>query len=204
MVLGASGSCGAAVSRMLAREGAGVALGGRSRQKLETLEQEIRDLGGRALVVGTHLTKRHHLLHLMEAAAESFGGVDILLFMAGVGAPYLRSLDVGGWEESVDVNIKGFLYSLAAALPLMCEGGGGRVICFSMGDTDHLRTAAQNVRRALLRELVQEFGEQDIRAGEVFVSDPPRTDPERCAEATRRLLTDGEGEAGLRFRRVHG
>lgn len=203
MVLGASGSCGAAVSRMLAREGAGVALGGRSRQKLEALEEEIRDLGWRALVVGTHLAKRHHLLHLMEAAAESFGGVDILLFMAGVDAPSLRSLDVSGWEESVDVNIKGFLYSLAA-LPLMREGGGGRVICFSMGDTDPLRTAAQNVLRALLRELVQEFRDQNIRAGEVFVSDPRCTDPERCAEATHRLLTDGKGEADLQFRRIHG
>ena len=104
----------------------------------------------------------------------------------------------------MDMNIKGFLYALAAVLPLMCEGGGGRVICFSMGEMNPLRSAAHNVRRALLRELVQEFRDQDIGAGEAFVSDPRRTGPEQCAEATRQLLTDAEEAAGLRFRRVHG
>lgn len=189
---------------MLAREGASIAMGGRSRQKLETLEQEIRDSGGEAISVGTHLAKRHHLLHLMGAAAESFGGIDILLFMAGISAPPLESFDVTGWERSVDVNIKGFLYSLAAVLPFMCETGSGQVVCFSLGDADPLRIAAQNVRRALLREMVEEFSAQNIRAGEVFVSDSRGADPERCAEATCGLLADEKGGAELHFRRVRG
>jgi citronellol/citronellal dehydrogenase len=94
MVLGGSGPYGAAVARVLGREGANVALGGRDRQRLEELEEQVRGLGGEALVLGGHLAKRHHPAHLVEAAVEAFGGLDALLFMACATAPPLESLDL--------------------------------------------------------------------------------------------------------------
>src|SRR5215212_4810891 len=128
VVLGASNPYGGATARMLAREGANLVLGGRSRDQLEALEREIRVSGGEALVIGTHLAKRHHPAHLVQAAQERFGGVEILLFMAHASAPPLSSLEVEGWERSIDINIKGFLYSLAAALPIMRAGGEGHIV----------------------------------------------------------------------------
>ena len=107
MVLGGSGPYGDAAARALGREGANLALGGRNRQKLEEQEAEIRARGGEALVLGVHLAKRHHPAHLVEAAVETFGGLDALLFMASASAPPLRSLDVDAWERSLDVNVRG-------------------------------------------------------------------------------------------------
>jgi NADP-dependent 3-hydroxy acid dehydrogenase YdfG len=192
VVLGASAPYGAAATRMLAREGARVALGGRSREKLEALEAEIRALGGEALVVGTHLAKRHHPAHLVEAAVAEFGGVEILLFMAHASAPPLGSMDLDAWERSVDVNVKGFLYAVVAALPAMREGGGGQVVCLNVDDPDPpdpLYEASRAAARVLLRELARELSAEGIRASEVTL-DSRRADPERCAEAIRRLLAD--------------
>jgi NADP-dependent 3-hydroxy acid dehydrogenase YdfG len=73
IVLGGSSAYGAAAVRALARESVNVVLGGRDRDRLETLEEEAQILGGEALVVGTHLAKRHHPAHLVEAAVEAFG-----------------------------------------------------------------------------------------------------------------------------------
>jgi NAD(P)-dependent dehydrogenase (short-subunit alcohol dehydrogenase family) len=97
---------------------------GRDRQKLEELEEQVRSLGGEALVLSVHLAKRHHPAHLVEA----FGGLDAMLFMACATAPPLTSLDIDAWERSLDVNVRGFIYCLVAALPAMRERGGGRVV----------------------------------------------------------------------------
>lgn len=197
VVLGASGFYGAATARMLGHEGVNLVLGGRSRDKLEALEKEITDSGGRALVVGTHLAKRHHLDHLMNAAVEGFGGLDALLFMARSSAPPLANLDMDAFDRSVDVNVKGFLYAVAAALPIMREGGGGRVVYLSaaLEAPDTLYDASQAAVRVLLRELGREFYEEGIRASEVTLSDSLRTDAGRCAEAVCGALTVPDSEA---------
>src|SRR5215212_176507 len=140
MVLGGSGPYGTAAARVLGREGANVALGGRDRQRLEELEEQVRAHGGEALVVGVHLAKRHHPAHLVEAAVEAFGGLDALLFMVCATAPPLESLDVDAWERSLDVNLRGFIYCLSAALPAMRERGGGRVVVAGVEDTGDTRT----------------------------------------------------------------
>lgn len=184
VVLGGSGPYGAAVARMLAGEGVRVALGGRSREKLKELEAEIRASGGEALVVGTHLAKRHHAAHLGEAAAEAFGGLDVLAFMARVSAPPLASPDLDVWERSVDVNVKGFLYCLAAALPVMREGGGGHVVSLDASDPrDPLYEAGAAAVRSLLRGLVRELAGEGIRAARVRLGGARtrRRAPEQCA-----------------------
>ena len=185
VVLGASGPHGSATVRLLAREGANLALGGRSREQLEALQEEVEDLGGRALVVGTHLAKRHHPVHLVEAAAEQFGGLDALLFMAYSTAPPLGSLEIESWERSVDVNVKSFLYSVAAALPALRERGGGHIIALGAekpGPTDPLHRAARAAVGVLAEELNTELSEEGISASVV-----EERDPERCAEAVRRV-----------------
>ncbi len=187
VVLGASGPYGSAVARMLAHEGANLALGGRNREQLEALQKEVEASGGRALVVGTHLAKRHYPVHLVEAAVEQFGGLDALLFVAYSSAPSLESLDVGAWERSVDVNLKGFLYSGAAALPALCEGPGGHVIALgveSAASADSLYRAALASVRALVEELNDGFPGRGISADFLM----SRQDPEQCAETMRQAL----------------
>jgi NADP-dependent 3-hydroxy acid dehydrogenase YdfG len=193
VVLGASSAYGAATARMLSSEGVNLVFGGRSRGKLEALEEEINGSGGQALVIGTHLAKRHHPAHLAQAAVETFGGLDVLLFMACAFAPSLGSLDLDAWERSVDVNFKGFLYTLAAALPIMREGGGGHVVGLSVESpeaADPLYKASRAAGRVILQELGRELSGEGIRASEVRLEDSRRVSPERCAEVACRLLAD--------------
>ena len=79
-----------------------------------------------------------------------------------------------------------------AALPAMREGGGGQVVCLNVEDPappDPLYEASRAAARVLLRELARELSAEGIRASEVTL-DSRRADPERCAEAVRRLLAD--------------
>ena len=191
-LLGGSGPYGAAIARMLAREGANVALGGRDREKLEELEAEVHAAGGGALTVGVHLAKRHHPAHLVGAAVEHFGRLDYLVFAARTAAPGLEHPDPEAWETSVDVNIKGFLYCLAAALPAMDEGGAVvRVDLSDPSSPDPLYEAGGAAARAVLRRLAESPARASIRTAEVGLGDPRRADPEACAVAVRRLLTEG-------------
>jgi NADP-dependent 3-hydroxy acid dehydrogenase YdfG len=207
VVLGASTPYGGATALMLAREGVNLALGGRSRVKLEALEEGIRASGGRAVVVGTHLAKRHHPAHLVGAAVEAFGGLDVLLFMACVSAPPLGGLDLNAWERSVDVNVKGFLYTLAVALPVMRAGSGGHVVCLNVENretADPLYEASRVATRVILQALSHELSGEGIRASEVRLEDLRRVGPERCAESVCRLLADppDASAGGFTVRRI--
>jgi NAD(P)-dependent dehydrogenase (short-subunit alcohol dehydrogenase family) len=138
------------------------------------------------VVVGTHLAKRHHPAHLVEAALEQFGGLECLLFMAYSTAPPLASQEVEAWERSVDVNVKGFLYSLAAALPAL-RAGGGHVIALGAeksGPPDPLHRAARTAVAVLVEELNAELSEEGVVASVV-----EERETERYAEAVLRLLT---------------
>jgi NAD(P)-dependent dehydrogenase (short-subunit alcohol dehydrogenase family) len=194
IVLGGSGPYGAAATRALGREGANVALGGRDRQKLEELEEQVRSLGGDALVLGVHLAKRHHPAHLVEAAVEAFGGLDALLFMACAAAPPLGTLDIDAWERSLDVNVRGFIYCLAAALPAMRERGGGRVVVAGVEDTggtpDPLLRAWRAAVRTILEELPRELSSQGIQTAEVRLDAPRARDPEESAKPIVRAFRD--------------
>ena len=194
MVLGGSGPYGAAATRALGREGANVALGGRDRQKLEELEEQVRSLGGEALVLGVHLAKRHHPAHLVEAAVEAFGGLDALLFMACATAPSFESLDIDAWERSLDVNVRGFIYCLAAALPALRERGGGRVVVVGVEDTggtpDPLVHAWRAAVRTILEELPRELSSQGIQTAEVRLDTLRSQDPDKSAKPIIRALKD--------------
>lgn len=194
MVLGGSGPYGAAATRALGREGANVALGGRDRHKLEELEEQVRSLGGEALVLGVHLAKRHHPAHLVEAAVEAFGGLDALLFMACATAPPFASLDIDAWERSLDVNVRGFIYCLAAALPAMRERGGGRVVVAGVENTggtpDPLLRAWRAAVHTILEELPHELSSEGIQTAEVRLDALRSQDPEDSAKPIIRALKD--------------
>ena len=192
VILGASSPCGKATARLLASRGVNVALGGRSRDKLEALQAEIAVSGGQALVVGTHLAKSHHPAHLVEAALEEYGGLDILLFMARASAPLLNSLDLEAWERSVDVNVKGFMYCLAASLPALGEDGGGCVAALSVEDSvekpDPLLRAGQAAVRTILEEISGGTSGHTVCAVEVRANAQLLDDPGRCAETMLQAL----------------
>jgi NADP-dependent 3-hydroxy acid dehydrogenase YdfG len=85
--------------------------------------------GGKALAVATDVTNYDQVKRLVDAAVHTFGRVDVMLNNAGL-MPHspLERLKVEDWERMIDVNIKGVLYGIAAALPYMQEQKSGHFI----------------------------------------------------------------------------
>ena len=129
VITGASSGLGEAAARRLSREGATVVLGARRADRLESLVEDLRSAGGKAEAVTTDVAKAGDLTALIDAAVERYGRIDVLLNNAGLMplAPF-ESLMVDEWNQMIDVNVKGVLHGIAAALPHMKRQKSGHVI----------------------------------------------------------------------------
>jgi NADP-dependent 3-hydroxy acid dehydrogenase YdfG len=128
-ITGASGGIGEATALMLAGRGAKVVLGARRAVRLEALAARIAAAGGEAAAAATDVTRRVDLEDLVALATQRFGRLDVFVSNAGIG-PISRfeDLKVEDWEAMIDVNIKGVLYGIAAALPLFRRQGSGHFV----------------------------------------------------------------------------
>lgn len=129
IVTGASSGIGEATAKALAQAGASVMLAARRKDRLEALEQTIKDAGGNAQYVVTDVTSRKAVEHLVKTTEDAFGAVDILVNNAGVMMlSYLEKTQVDEWDTMIDVNIKGVMYGTAAVLDSMIERKRGHII----------------------------------------------------------------------------
>ncbi|GII42793.1 SDR family oxidoreductase [Planotetraspora phitsanulokensis] len=128
-ITGAGGGIGAATALMLAERGAKVVLGDHRADGIQAVAARIADAGGQAVFVQADVTHREDLAALVMLARERYGKLDVLVSNAGVGpiAP-LDDLRVAEWELMIDVNIKGVLYGIAAALPVFREQAFGHFV----------------------------------------------------------------------------
>jgi NADP-dependent 3-hydroxy acid dehydrogenase YdfG len=131
-ITGASSGIGEATARHLAKLGARVVLGARRAEKLEKIVEEIRAGGGTAASRTVDVTDRQDVDTFLQFAEGTAGKLDVLINNAGV-MPLspLAALKVDEWDQMIDVNIKGVLYGIAAALPIMNRQGFGHVINIS-------------------------------------------------------------------------
>jgi NADP-dependent 3-hydroxy acid dehydrogenase YdfG len=129
VITGASSGMGATTARHLSRAGATVVIGARRTDRIEALAEELNAEGGKALAVATDVTNRDEVKALVDKAVETYGRIDVMLNNAGLMplAP-LERLKFDEWEQMVDVNLKGVIYGIAAALPHMKERKSGHII----------------------------------------------------------------------------
>ncbi|TIX37393.1 MAG: SDR family oxidoreductase, partial [Mesorhizobium sp.] len=167
---GASSGSGEATARYLAKHGASVVLGARRVDRIEKLADELAAIGCKAKHVGTDVTDQAQVQKLVAAAAAEFGRVDVMLNNAGVMplAP-LEALKIPECENTIDVNLKGTLYGIAAALPYMKEQRSGHIINVSsvyghtVGPAAAVYCATKWGVRALSEGLRQEVKPYNIR-----------------------------------------
>lgn len=128
-ITGASSGMGAATARYLAARGDQVVLGARGADRLAAVTERIVAAGGDAAQAVIDVTRRADLARLVALACERFGRLDVLVSNAGV-MPIgpLADRAVDDWEHMVDVNIKGVLYGIAAALPVFLEQNSGHFV----------------------------------------------------------------------------
>ena len=172
-ITGASSGIGRATAQLLARHGHTVVLGARRADVLAALASEINDAGGEAAYRVTDVTRRPDLETLVGHAVECFGRLDAIVNNAGIG-PISRfdALRVEDWDAMIDVNLRGTLYGIAAALPVFARQGRGHVInVISTAGLKILPTmgvyaATKNAVRTLTEALRQEAG-PNLRVTEV-------------------------------------
>jgi NADP-dependent 3-hydroxy acid dehydrogenase YdfG len=166
-ITGASGGIGAASALLLAGRGAKVVLGARRKEQLESLAMRITQAGGEAAYLPTDVRRREDLAALVEMASARFGRLDVLVGNAGIGPiSRLDELRVADWEEMIDVNLNGFLYGIAAALPVFRKQGFGHFVTIvstaglTISPTMAVYAGTKNAVRTISEGLRQEAGEK--------------------------------------------
>jgi NADP-dependent 3-hydroxy acid dehydrogenase YdfG len=169
-ITGASSGIGEATALLLAARGAKVVLGARGSEPLASLAERIEKDGGSVAHVPTDVRRRSDLGTLVGLACDRYGKLDVLFSNAGVmPISLLSDLRVADWDEMIDINIKGVLYGIAAALPVFRKQGFGHFV--HTASTAGLKTVAtQSVYsgtkfavRAISDGLRQEVASEKLR-----------------------------------------
>src|SRR6266481_6126934 len=199
VITGASSGIGESTAKLLARHGAKVVVGARRKDRIDAVVKEISGAGGKAIGFAVDVTKRAELEALIKGAVDSFGRVDVIVNNAGIMpiAP-IQLLKVEEWDQQIDVNIKGILYGVAAALPQMQKQKSGHIInlasvfgikVFAPGGTVYCAT--KSAVRALTEGLRLELHSQNIRCTMISPGAVASELPESSSEeATRKNLRE--------------
>ena len=194
VITGASSGLGEASARLLSSQGAILVLGARRTDRIEALAKELTSAGRKALAVKTDVAQRDQVQALVDRAVRSYGRIDVMINNAGLmPQALLERLQVAEWEQMIDVNLKGVLYGIAAALPYMKQQKAGHFINVSsvaghkVGPGFAVYAATKFAVRALSEGLRQEVKPYNVRTtvispGAVATELPGSvTDPEAAA-----------------------
>ncbi|HDZ46857.1 hypothetical protein LCGC14_0120370 [marine sediment metagenome] len=173
VITGASSGIGRATAKLLAKHGAFVVLGSRSESALQAVTDEINAAGGKAVFKKTDVRHRGELEELVALAVEQGGKLDVIVNNAGVG-PISRfdALCVEDWDLMIDINFRGTLYGIAAALPVFAHQGSGHVVNvvstagIQVSPTMGVYAATKNAVRTATEVLRQESG-PNLRVTEI-------------------------------------
>lgn len=129
LITGASSGIGEATALLLAARGAKLVLGARGRERLQALTERIASAGGEAVHAQVDVARREDVARIVTMATAHYGRLDVLINNAGIGpiSP-LDELRVDDWDAMIDINIKGMLYGIAAALPVFRKQGAGHFV----------------------------------------------------------------------------
>jgi NADP-dependent 3-hydroxy acid dehydrogenase YdfG len=164
-ITGASSGIGEAAARFLATKGSKVILGARRIENLKTIAEEIQSAGGDVCFTSLDVTQKEQLEKFIQFAQSQFGRVDVLVSNAGLmPLSLLEQLKVEEWDRMIDVNLKGVLYGIAAALPVFKAQNAGHFINITsvadrwVGPTSTIYSATKHAVRVVSEGLRQEVG----------------------------------------------
>jgi len=139
LVTGAGQNVGAGIARMLAAQGAAVAVNDVRAERAEEVAAAIGEAGGRAVAVAFDVTDYDAVVAGVAAAEAALGPIDILVNNAGNGGEHgmrptqFRDSDPASWRGPIDVNLYGVMHCSRAVINGMVERGRGRIITIASG-----------------------------------------------------------------------
>lgn len=132
LITGASSGIGEATARLLAHKGLRVVLGARRTDRLEAIASEIREKGGVAEYRALDVTNLEDMQAIVEFAKNKFGHLDVVVNNAGImPLAKVEALKIDEWNRMIDVNIRGVLHGIAAALPVFNQQQSGQFVNIS-------------------------------------------------------------------------
>ncbi|GAA5043964.1 SDR family oxidoreductase [Nocardia callitridis] len=145
-------------------------LAARRTDRLESIVADLREQGGRAIACQVDVTRREDLEHMVERAVAEFGRLDVLVNNAGVGKiSAVADLDVDGWTAMIDVNVRGVLNGIAAAMPVFRRQGVGHLVTtvstsgLKIVPTQSVYAGTKNAVRTIMEGLRQESTDGVLR-----------------------------------------
>ena len=170
VITGASSGLGEAAARHLSANGATLVLGARRVERIEALASELIANGGLALAIATDVTQFDQVDRLVNNAVATYGRIDVMINNAGLmpQSPLDRR-KIDDWNRTIDVNIKGVLYGIGAALPFMQKQRSGHIINISSVAGHKVRaggavySATKHAVRVISEGLREEVKPYDIR-----------------------------------------
>lgn len=198
VITGASSGLGEATARYLAERGAMVVLGARRAERLRALADEIAGTGGKATALVTDVTDAAQVQALVDTAVAQCGRIDVILNNAGV-MPHspLERRKIDDWNRTIDINIKGVLYGIAAALPHMQRQKSGHIINVSsvaghrVGPGGAVYSATKTAVRVISEGLRQEVKPWNLRT---TIISPGAVDTELPNSITEADVAKGIGQ----------
>jgi NADP-dependent 3-hydroxy acid dehydrogenase YdfG len=169
-VSGASSGIGEAVARLLASRGAAVVLGARRTDRLAQIADELRAGGAKVATATIDVARPEDPQRLVSTAVSEFGRLDVLVSNAGISTiGPMADADLAGWSAMIDVNLRGVLHGIAAAMPVFASQGRGHFV--TIVSTAGLKitpdmgvyAATKNAVRTVMEALRQESTDGTIR-----------------------------------------
>ena len=181
IVTGASRGIGAAIAKLLAEEGASVALCARNLAACEATAQVVRDAGAEAMAMSVDVADAAQVDACVKAVIEKFGRIDIMVNNAGITKDgLLMRMTDADWDAVIDTNLKGtFLFTRAVTRPMMknkaADGSmqGGSIINITsvVGITGNAGqanyTASKGGVISLTKTVAKELGSRNIRCNAI-------------------------------------
>jgi NADP-dependent 3-hydroxy acid dehydrogenase YdfG len=165
-ITGASSGIGEATAALLAERGAKLVLGARNTEKLNAVAARLSATGASVVAKPTDVSRRTGLAELVSTATEAYGRLDVLVSNAGImPVSQFDEQHVDDWEAMVDVNLKGVLFGIAAALPVFRRQGFGHFVntastaAFRVTPGQSVYAGTKMAVRAISEGLRQEAGE---------------------------------------------
>ncbi len=148
VITGASSGIGEATAKELGKQGNKLVLAARREDRLQKLVEDIRENGGEAIYVLTDVSKMNEVENLASKAKDAYGRIDVWVNNAGLMPLSEMSKDkTDEWEAMVDINLKGTMYGIHAALPIMKAQKSGQFI--NIGSvSSHIPTPAGSIYAA--------------------------------------------------------
>lgn len=137
IVIGSASGIGATTARLLAAEGSSVVLADLNLDGAEKVADEIRQAGGKALAVKTDISVEPDVSQMVTQALDAFGTINILVNNAAALSPDVigvdsqsdaATLDLDIWDQTMAVNLRGYLLAMKYVIPEMLKLGGGSIV----------------------------------------------------------------------------